>query len=156
LKHSVNEINETQNLLERELSLKEQGYANDYTLYSENLARLTAERDRVAAENLEKEKKLANAQLAINTALQVSEYTIAAVKLFSSSSTLGPIVRRGARDLAQIGILASTIAQARANAERNSKKYLPSTKAARWPVPCMATAASRSRWKAGNLSSGAT
>jgi hypothetical protein len=113
----TNEINETQNLLDRELSLKEQGYANDYTLYSENLARLTAERDRVAAENLEKEKKLANAQLAINTAVQVSEYVLAAVKLFSSSAKLGPIVGV-ALALGAVGILASTIAQARANAER--------------------------------------
>jgi hypothetical protein len=113
----TNEINETQNLLDRELSLKEQGYANDYTLYSENLARLTAERDRVAAENLEKEKKLANAQLAINAAQQVSEYTLAAVKLFSSSSSLGPVVGV-ALALGAIGILASTIAAARANAER--------------------------------------
>lgn len=113
----TNEINETQNLLDKELSLKEQGYANDYTLYSENLARLTAERDRVAAENLEKEKKIANAQLAINAAQQVSEYTLAAVKLFSSSSSLGPIVGV-ALALGAIGILASTIAQARANAER--------------------------------------
>jgi hypothetical protein len=113
----TNEINETQNLLDRELSLKEQGYANDYTLYSENLARLTAERDRVAAENLEKEKKIANAQLAINAAQQVSEYTLAAVKLFSSSSSLGPIVGV-ALALGAIGILASTIAAARANAER--------------------------------------
>lgn len=113
----TNEINETQNLLDKELLLKEQGYANDYTLYSENLARLTAERDRVAAENLEKEKKIANAQLAINAAQQVSEYTLAAVKLFSSSSSLGPIVGV-ALALGAIGILASTIAQARANAER--------------------------------------
>lgn len=111
------EIDETQSLLEREQALKEQGYANDYTLYSENLARLTAERDRVAAENLEKEKKIANAQLAINAAQQVSEYTLAAVKLFSSSSTLGPIVGV-ALALGAIGILASTIAAARANAER--------------------------------------
>ena len=111
------EIDETQSLLERERALKEQGYANDFTLYSENLARLTAERDRVAAENLEKQKKLANAQLAINTAIQVSEYVLAAVRLFNEGAKLGPILGV-ALALGAIGILASTVAQAKANAEQ--------------------------------------
>lgn len=114
------EIDQTQALLERELALKEQGYANDYELYRQNLERLTAERDRVAQENLEKEKKIANTQLAINTAQQVSEYTLAAIKLFSGSAKLGPIVGV-ALALGAIGILASTVAQAKANAERFSQ-----------------------------------
>jgi hypothetical protein len=111
------EIDETESLLEREQALKEQGYANDYTLYSENLARLTAERDRVAAENLEKQKKLANAQLAINTALQVSEYILTALNFFRKGSEYGPIFGV-ALAIGAIGILASTIAQAKANAEQ--------------------------------------
>lgn len=111
------EINETQGLLEEQLALKEQGYANDYTLYKTSLDRLTAERDRVAAENLEKQKKLANAQLAINTAIQVSEYVLAAVRLFNEGAKLGPILGV-ALALGAIGILASTVAQAKANAEQ--------------------------------------
>lgn len=111
------EIDETESLLEREQALKEQGYANDFTLYSENLARLTAERDRVAAENLEKQKKLANAQLAINTALQVSEYILTALNFFRKGSEYGPIFGV-ALAIGAIGILASTVAQAKANAEQ--------------------------------------
>lgn len=116
----TSEIDETERILERELALKEQGYANDYELYRQNLERLTAERDRVALENLEKEKKLANDQLAINTAQQVSEYTLAAIRLFSGGSKLGPIVGV-ALALGAIGILASTVAQAKANAQRFSE-----------------------------------
>jgi len=111
------EIDETESLLEREQALKEQGYANDFTLYSENLARLNAERDRVAAENLEKQKKLANAQLAINTALQVSEYILTALNFFRKGSEYGPILGV-ALAIGAIGILASTVAQAKANAEQ--------------------------------------
>lgn len=116
----TDEINETERLLEQELALKEEGYANDYELYRQNLERLTVERDRVAKENLEKEKRLANIQLAINTATQISEYTLAAVKLFSSSAKLGPIVGV-ALALGAIGILASTVAQAKSNALRFSE-----------------------------------
>lgn len=111
------EIDETESLLEREQELKEQGYANDYTLYKTNLDRLTAERDRVASENLEKQKKLANAQLAINTALQVSEYILTALNFFRKGSEYGPIFGV-ALALGAIGILAATIAQAKANAEQ--------------------------------------
>lgn len=111
------EIDQTKELLEEELKAKEAGYANNYTLYKNQLEKLTAEREKVEAETLEKQKRAANAQLAINTAMQASEYILAAVRFFSTGASLGPIVGV-ALALGAIGILASTIAQAKANAEQ--------------------------------------
>jgi len=108
-------IRATEGALNEELRRQEAGYRNSADLYREQLRTLEEERARAEAESLERQKRAANAQLAVNSALQVSEYILATIKLFKESAGLGPFVGIAAA-LGGIAILASTVAQARLNA----------------------------------------
>jgi len=107
-------IRATEGALNEELRRQEQGYRNSADLYREQLRTLEEERARAEAESLERQKRAANTQLAINTALQISEYILAVTKLFSSESKFGLVGIITA--LSGVAILASAVAQARLNA----------------------------------------
>lgn len=112
-------IDATQEAYERELELQQQGYRNSADLYKEQLETLQKQRDEAEKVALEREKKAANARLAITAAQQISEYVLAVVRIFSEGQKLGPIAGIAVA-LGGIAILAATVAQARANAQKFS------------------------------------
>ena len=110
-------IRVTEQKLQEELALQEQGYANSADLYKEQLKTLNNERDKAAREQLERERKIANAQLLINAATQTSDYVSTAIGYFKESTKLGPVLGI-VTALAAIATLAATIASVRANAKK--------------------------------------
>lgn len=107
-------IRATQGALDEEIRRQEAGYRNSADLYREQLRTLEEERARAEAESLDRQRRQANAQLAINTALQISEYILATVRLFNSQAPFGIVGIITA--LSGVAILASAVAQARLNA----------------------------------------
>jgi hypothetical protein len=107
----------TEQRLQEELALQEQGYANSAELYKQQLKTLNDERDKAAKEQLERERKIANAQLLINAATQTSDYISTAIGYFKESTKLGPVLGI-ITALAAVATLAATIASVRNNAKK--------------------------------------
>jgi len=112
----TNRINETEKLYQEELKLQEQGYANSADLYKKQLETLEAERQKAAEKAQERERKQANAQLLVDSALQVSNYVLSVTNILKDSTKFGlPGI---ALAIGGIAIIASIIAQAKANSKK--------------------------------------
>lgn len=113
-------VSATEAALQRELRLQEQGYANDVDALRQKLNAENEELEAAQNKRVELERKQARQQLAIDSALQASQLTLAIAKLLSSSAGLGPFGFIAAA-AAGSAFIFSTIARARAQAQEASQ-----------------------------------
>lgn len=113
------QISALENKLDAERKLQEQGYANNVTLYEQQLKDIQKKRDEAEEKALQQQRKIARTQLVINAAQQVSEYTLAIVRLLSSGAKTGVIGLVAA--IGGIALVARLVAQAKATALQNAE-----------------------------------
>jgi len=82
-------IQATEEALNRELELQEEGFANNVDIEKERLETLQAEREKQEQKRLEFEKKAANQRLAIEAAQQASSLATGAARVISATANQG-------------------------------------------------------------------
>ena len=115
-------IGETESALDRELALKEAGFANDFALEKQNLEELQAQRDEAETKRQEAQAKANKLQLAQESISQTSSLITAAANLTKGFTAFNPIIGI-ALAAAAIGAMFQIFARAKANAAEATKFF---------------------------------